>query len=245
MDLQLRGKRVLVQGSSSGLGFAIAKTYAEEGAKVAICSRDQKRIEEAARKIPGSIPLIADLSHKGDGARIVREVVQQWGGIDILITNSGGPTKGVFLKISVEDWEKGFRDLWLGALESIHEALPHMQKQKWGRILLSTSTAAKEPIFSLTISNALRSGLLGLMKTLSMEIARDSITVNALLPGYTKTNRLAELGSSETELTQTIPIGRLGKPEEYAALAAFLGSEKAAYITGQAIACDGGLIRGL
>lgn len=245
MDFQLKGKRVLVQGSSSGLGFAIAKAYAQEGARVALCSRDRQRLDNAARQIPNSAPFLSDLNQKGAGIRLVEEVIAQFGGLDILVTNTGGPSKGLFANLSTEQWEEGFRALWLSAIESMREALPHMKRQRWGRILLSTSTAAKEPIEKLTISNALRSGLLGLMKTVSQEVAAEGITVNALLPGYTKTERLAELGIAEGDLIQEIPMKRLARPEEFAALALFLGSEQAGYITGQAIACDGGLIRGL
>ena len=245
MDLGLKGKRVLVQGSSSGLGFAIAKAYAAEGAIVAICSRNEARIQAAAKQIPGAIPFAFDLSQKGSGEKLIQEVVKKLGGIDILVTNTGGPPKGPFSTLSLDDWQTGYEQLYLSVVESILAALPFMRDQKWGRILMSTSTAAKEPIAKLTISNSLRPGLLGLMKSLTLEVAADGITVNALMPGYTKTERLDELGVSESSLVKDIPAGRLGTAEEYAALATFLGSSHAGYITGQAIAGDGGLIRGL
>lgn len=244
MDLGLKRKRVLVQGASSGLGYAIAKAFASEGALVAICSRDKKRIEAASQHIPSSIPYVCDLDQKGAAHELVNKVIDALGGIDILVTNTGGPAKGGFLDIPASDWQKGFDRLYLSVIESISAALPFMQKHKWGRILLNTSTAAKEPIKGLTISNALRSGLLGLMKTVSDEAAPHGVTVNALLPGYTKTERLAELKTPEEDLVRLIPANRLGTPEEYAALAVFLASQQAAYITGQAIACDGGLIKG-
>lgn len=245
MDLKLKNKRVLIQGSSSGLGLATATAFAAEGARVAICGRDEKRNQDAQKQVPNSLSIVCDLDQPGAGAALVKNVVKEWGGIDILMTNTGGPPKGDFLQLNRKDWMQGFDRLWLSAVESIREALPHMQEQKWGRILLSTSTAAKEPIAHLTVSNSLRAGLLGLMKTLSQEVASQGITVNALLPGYTQTERLKELGVNEVELLKQIPSGRLAKPEEYAALATFLGSELAGYITGQAIACDGGLIQGL
>ncbi len=244
MDLKLKEKRVLVEGSSSGLGFAIAKAFANEGARVAICSRNEQKIQEASRQIPSSIPFVTDLDEPGAPPRLVGEVVNRMGGIDILVVNTGGPSKGSFLEILSSDWQKGFERLYLSAIESIRAVLPFMIEQKWGRILLSTSTAAKEPIKDLTISNSLRSGLLGLMKTISNEVASHGITINALMPGYTKTERLAELNVSEAEIIRQIPANRLGLPEEYAALALFLASEQAAYITGQTIACDGGLIKG-
>lgn len=244
MDLGLKKRRVLVQGASSGLGFAIADAFAKEGAEVAICSRDEEKLMAAAKKIPGAKGFVCDLDAKGNAKKLIEDVVSSLGGIDILITNTGGPPKGSFLDLSLGDWEIGFEKLYLSVIESVQAALPHMKKQKWGRILFSTSTAAKEPIAGLTVSNAIRSGLLGLMKTVSQEVAQDGITVNALMPGYTKTERLAELRTSEQTLIQDIPAKRLGLPEEYAALAVFLASERAGYITGQAIACDGGLIRG-
>lgn len=243
MDLGLKKKRVLVQGSSSGLGFAIAKAFAEEGALVAICSRNPQKIQAAAQQIPSSAPFVCDLDQQGAAEKLVKEVIDKWGGIDCLVINTGGPPKGSFLDLSNSDWDKGFEKLYLSAIESMRAALPSMKEQKWGRILLSTSTAAKEPIKDLTISNALRSGLLGLMKTVSNEVASFGITVNALMPGFTKTERLAELKVPESELIKQVPAHRLGLPEEYAALALFLASSRAAYITGQAIACDGGLIK--
>lgn len=245
MDLGLKGKRVLVQGSSSGLGFAIAHAFAKEGARVAICSRDEARVMKAAKEIPGATGFVCDLDKKGASAELVKNVASEFGGLDILVTNTGGPPKGLFSDLKTEEWLAGFEKLYLSAIESIQAALPYMRANKWGRILLSTSTAAKEPIPKLTVSNALRSGLLGLMKSLSQEVAAQGITVNALLPGYTRTERLAELGIAEKDLAKDIPAGRLGEPEEYAALAVFLGSQPASYVTGQAIACDGGLIKGL
>lgn len=245
MDLGLKNKRVVVQGSSTGLGFAIAKAFSQEGAKVAICSTNEKRIKEAAANIPGSHPIVINLDIPGNGKRLIQQAVQLLGGIDILVTNTGGPPKGDFAELTLQDWEQGFHRLWQSAVESMLEALPHMKKQKWGRILLNTSTSAKEPIPHLTVSSGFRAGLIGLMKSLSREVAPHHITVNALLPGYTRTDRLAELKIPEEKLLSEIPMGRLAEPEELASLAVFLGSAKAAYITGQAVACDGGLIKGI
>jgi 3-oxoacyl-[acyl-carrier protein] reductase len=245
MDFHLKGKRVLVLGSSAGLGFAVAKAFAEEGAHVAICSRDQKRIEAAALEIPGAKPFVCDLDKIGEGKKLVEAVIKALGGIDILFINTGGPSAGVFENLDLTAWQKGFEKLYLSAIECIQASLPSMKKQKWGRIILNTSTAAKEPIASLVISSGLRSGLLGLMKTLSGEVAPFQITVNAILPGYIQTERLTELGQSADAISRDIPMGRIGSTEEFAALSVFLGSKQAAYITGQAIACDGGRLRGI
>jgi 3-oxoacyl-[acyl-carrier protein] reductase len=245
MDLNLQRKRVLIQGSSSGLGFAIAQAYAKEGARVAICSRSEERIRTAAEQIPGAAPFVADLDQRGAGLKLVKDVVAALGGIDVLVTNTGGPPKGNFADLSLDDWQKAFERLYMSAIESIREALPHMKSQKWGRIILSVSSSAKQPISGLTLSNAIRSGLLGLMKTLSLEVASFGVTVNAMLPGFIRTQRLKELGIDEKEAIRDIPIGRFGEPKEYAALALFLGSEQASYITGQAIACDGGILKGI
>ena len=241
MDLQIKGKRVLVIGSSTGLGFAIAQAYAEEGALVAITSRDLKRAEEASVQVINSRPFVCDLIEE-NAAHLLLEKV---GPIDILITNTGGPRQGSFVDLSPEDWNKGYHSLWRGTIDAIHAALPSMQNQKWGRIILSTSTSAREPIPRLTLSNAYRAGLLGVMKTVSQEVAAFGITVNAMMPGYTKTKHLEALNIPEKSLAALIPAKRLGLPQELAALAVFLGSQQAAYITGQAIACDGGLIRGI
>ncbi len=241
MDLKIKNKKALILGSSSGLGFAIANALSEEGVHVAITSRELSRAKEAADKLPNATPYAFDLLAKDAGKTIVETV----GPIDILVTNAGGPPMGNFLDLSPADWEKGYHGLWMSAIQAIQAALPHMQKQKWGRIILSTSTSSKQPIRELTISNAYRPGLLGLMKTVAMEVASDSVTVNAIMPGSTHTRRMDDFNVPIEELAEQVPAKRLGKPEEFAALATFLASEPAAYITGQAIACDGGLIKGI
>lgn len=245
MDLGLKGKRAAIQGASSGLGFAAAKMLAQEGASVAICSRDEMRIREAASHIRGAHPLVFDLDQPGAGTEFIKAAKKAMGGVDILITNSGGPAKGAISDLTTEDWAEGYKRLWQSAIESIRESLDEMKQQKFGRILLFTSTAAKEPIPKLAISNSYRAGLLGFMKTLSLEIASFGVTVNALLPGYTRTKRMEGWAIPLDELAKEIPMGRLADPDEFGALATFLASTKASYITGQAIACDGGLLHGL
>lgn len=245
MELGLTGKRALVMGASSGLGKAIAVELVREGARVAICARGVTKLQAIADEIGAEAAIAGDLSAPGAGGQTVRTAAEHLGGLDILVTNTGGPPTGSFLDLSAEQWQKGFEGLWQSATDAMRAAIPGMRANGWGRILLVTSVAAREPIANLTVSNALRAGLLGLANTLSREVAPMGITVNALLPGYTKTERLAELGVSDEQMAGQIPAGRLGRPEELAALATFLASDRAAYITGQAIACDGGWMRGI
>jgi 3-oxoacyl-[acyl-carrier protein] reductase len=243
MDFGLEGKKALVAGASSGLGRAIAETLIQERATVGICSRDQARIQGTAAKIGATMSYVCDLSLPGAGKKMVEQVAAALGGVDILVMNTGGPPKGTFAEVTDEQWRSSFQNLWMSAVDAIQAALPLMKKGRFGRILLITSVAAKEPMGALTISNGLRAGLSGLAKSLSQEVARDGITVNCLLPGYTDTERLRELGIPPDKIAAQVPAGRLGKPEELGALAAFLCSRQAGYITGQVIAVDGGYLK--
>ncbi|MBS2022787.1 MAG: SDR family oxidoreductase [Deltaproteobacteria bacterium] len=245
MDLGLYGKRALVCGSSSGLGKAVARALVQEGAKVAIVSRSAERLKAAAIETGAGMQLVSDLDQPGAGKAVVDEVVRAWGGVDVLVTNTGGPPKGKFLEVTNAQWQVGFQALWLSAVESIQAALPGMIERKWGRVLLITSVAAKEPIAGLTVSNGLRAGLLGLTKTLALEVADKGVTVNALLPGYTKTERLVELGVTDEQIASSVPARRLATPEEFGALAAFVASDRAGYLTAQALSLDGGWLRGI
>jgi 3-oxoacyl-[acyl-carrier protein] reductase len=244
MDLGLNDKRALVTGASRGLGKAIAAALRAEGAAVAICARDRQRIEAAASEI-GAIGLTGDLSAPGAASEVVRQAIGRLGGLDILVVNTGGPPAGVFDAIGDEAWRHAFDALWMSTIQMIRGALPGMRQRRWGRIMIVTSVSAKEPLPNLMISNALRPGLHGLVNTLSREVAGDGITVNAIMPGYTLTERIRELGVDEKQAAAQIPARRMGRPEEFAALAAFLASERAGYICGQAIACDGGLLRSI
>jgi 3-oxoacyl-[acyl-carrier protein] reductase len=241
MNLGLSGKRALVFGASQGLGAAVAKALIAEGARVAVCSRS----EEKLRKVGAEMTVARDLSRPGTARAAVEEVAKAWGGVDVLVTNTGGPPKARFAEVTPEMWRAGFESLWMSAVDAIAAALPGMQERKWGRILLVTSMVAKEPMAGLTISNGLRAGLSGLVKSLATEVAVHGITVNALLPGFTRTERTQQLGITDEQIAREVPAGRMGTPEEFAALAAFLAGAQASYITGQAVAADGGWMRSI
>jgi 3-oxoacyl-[acyl-carrier protein] reductase len=244
MDLKLNGKRALVLGASAGLGRAIAEALIAEGAKVAICSRDRTRIDATAKEIGAAHAIALDLDQPGNGREVVRQAAKALGGVDILVTNTGGPHKMLFADVAIAEWQRWFQNLWLSAVESIQEALPAMRQAKFGRVIMVTSIAGKEPMKGLTLSNSLRAGLHGMMKTLSDEVAADGVTVNALLPGYTATDRMRQLNVTDDMVAGDVPAHRMGKPEEIGAVAAFLASVPAAYLTGQAVAVDGGWLRG-
>lgn len=245
MDLHLSDKTAVVFGGSRGLGKAIAAELATEGVKVVIVARDPDRTQKVALEL-GVLGLQGDVSRPGSGRELIRKSAEVLGdGPDILITNTGGPAPGAFEAISNEGWRAGFDNLWMSFVESVGAALPAMREKRWGRIIAVTSIAAKEPQPDLVVSNGLRAGLVGLVNALSREVAGAGITVNALLPGYTNTDRMVELGVDNATMGPKIPAGRLGEPNEFAALAVFLASERASYITGQAIAVDGGLLHSI
>lgn len=243
MNLGIKGKRALVFGGSAGIGFGIAKILSQEGVRVAICARDPEKLKKASRRLKAAATFSTDLYQPAEAEQITSTLVKTWRGIDILVLHNGGPPAGTFENTTFDDWKIGFNGLWLSAVESIKAVLPTMKKKKWGRIIFITSIAAKEPLEARTISNSLRAGLLGLVKSFSREVASQGITVNAVLPGYTNTESTSE--SALKEVKQLVPAKRFALPEEQGALVAFLASNQASYITGQAIACDGGFLRGL
>lgn len=244
MDLHLDKRRALVMGGSRGIGKGIAEALVREGAVTAICARDRQVLDRTAAALK-AYPFQADLSQPGAAEQTVQAVIDHLGGLDILVANTGGPPSRNFRDSTDADWRKAFELLWMSTVGAIRAGLPGMRERSWGRVLVITSVAAREPIPFLMLSNALRAGLHGLVNALSKECARDGVTVNAIMPGYTRTERLVALGLDEEELSAKIPMGRLGHVDELAALAAFLCSDQAGYITGQAFACDGGLLNSI
>ncbi|HEY3745603.1 MAG TPA: SDR family oxidoreductase [Gemmatimonadaceae bacterium] len=262
MDLGLKGKIALVAASSKGLGRAVAEELAAEGAHLVMCARGTETLEKTAdsiRKATGAkvITVAADVSDSAAAARVSKTALDEFGKVDILVTNSGGPPSGPFETFTPESWDAATRLLLTSAVELTRAVLPGMKERKWGRILNVTSIAAKQPIHGLMLSNSLRAAVIGFARTLANEVAPFGITVNNLLPGFTRTDRVQELarasagksGDSHQNIVsqweREIPMGRLGEPREFAALAAFLASERASYITGSSIAVDGGWIRSL
>lgn len=262
MDFGLKGKVAAVAASSQGLGYASALELAREGASVAICSRDRGRIDEAARKIGGEsgasvFASVVDVSKEADCRRFIDETVGEFGHLDILVTNTGGPAPGALDDIEVAQIRDGFDSTLMSAIIMMKAAVPYMRERGWGRIINILSMTVKQPKVNLLVSNTMRPAILGFAKSISFELAREGITVNNVAPGYTRTERLTELaehlaGQSGAAVEDvfagwenTIPARRLGRPEELAAAIAFLASERAAYMTGVTIQVDGGSVMGL
>ena len=248
MNLGIKGKVALVLGASRGIGRGIAAALAREGARVAISSRSAEVLEEAAAAIDGEVRAFpADTTDLGRMRSLPGEVAAALAPVEILVTNTGGPPGGRALENSPEEWEEAFRSLVLAPRALIEAVLPGMRERGWGRIVNVSSSSIREPIPSLTLSNANRMAALGLLETLADEVAGDGITVNTVATGIFATERLADLHGSleqaEAAAKERIPTGRLGKPEEYGDLVAFLCSERAAYLTGAVIPLDGGLLR--
>ncbi len=262
MDLGLRNKIALVAAASRGLGRAVAEELAAEGASLIICARKLETIERVAGEIQEAtgaevLGLAADVSNADDVTRLVRAGIEKLGRIDILVTNTGGPPAGPFASFALDDWEAATRLLLYSAVELARQVLPGMKEHGWGRILNITSIAVKQPVDNLILSNSLRAAVTGFARTLANEVASFGITVNNIMPGYTRTERVEELARMMSEREgitpgefiarweKEIPMRRVGEPREFAALAAFLVSERASYITGASIPVDGGWIKSL
>ncbi|HEX6586600.1 MAG TPA: SDR family oxidoreductase [Solirubrobacterales bacterium] len=248
MNLGIEGRVALVLGSSRGIGRGIAGALAREGARVAISSRSAEGLEEAAGGIEGEVKAFAaDTADLERLRRLPGEVTEAFGPVEILVTNTGGPPGGGALDNSVEEWEGAFRSLVLAPRVLIEAVLPGMRERGWGRIVNVSSSSIREPIPNLTLSNANRMAALGLLETLADEVAADGVTVNTVATGMFATERLADrhgsLEQAEGAARERVPAGRLGTPDEYGDLVAFLCSERAAYLTGAVIPLDGGMLR--
>lgn len=262
MDLGLKGKVALVCAASKGLGYASALCLAREGAKVAICSRTKEAIEAAAERIREEtgaevLPLVADVNSPADLDSAVQATIARFGTVHVLVPNSGGPPAGTFETLDDSKWELALDSTLRSTVHLIRAVLPGMKAQGWGRIIVITSTSAKQPIAGLLLSNTIRAGIIGLLKTLSQEFAGYGITVNNVAPGSFGTDRIAHLlnirakdagisvEEAKSQMEARIPLKRLGDPEELGSMVAYLASEKAGYITGQTLLVDGGQTIGL
>jgi 3-oxoacyl-[acyl-carrier protein] reductase len=246
MELGLDGRVALVTGASRGIGLGIAHELAADGARVAISSRSPERIGSAAAEI-GARPFVHESADLDAAPQLLDRVEEELGPVEILVTNTGGPPAGGPLGLPLDGWEAAYRDLVLGPMALIEHAAPGMRERGFGRILNVASSAVREPMPNLVLSNAHRSAMVSAFKTLARELIADGVTLNTLLPGRIATDRLAELFGSlddaEDMARKEVPAGRLGTVEEMAAAAAFLCSERAGYITGVTLLVDGGLTR--
>jgi len=257
MNLGLGGKRALVMAASRGLGYASALALAREGCNLVICSRDEARIRTAAETIARETNarvdgVAADVSSEGEARRLVDVAVRSLGGLDIVVHNAGGPPAGDFFAVSEAQWQKAFEQNLLSFVRIVHAAVPELKRAGGGRIVTIASSSIKQPIPNLVLSNALRAGVWGLAKTLSRELATHKILVNVVAPGRIQTERIDEIDRATAERIGTsldevkrasvasVPLGRIGQPEELANLVVFLVSDAASYMTGQAITVDGG-----
>ena len=246
MELGLDGRVALVTGASRGIGLGIAHELSAEGARVAISSRSSERIEGAAAEV-GARPFVHESADLDAAPQLVDRVEEELGPVEILVTNTGGPPAGGPLGLPPDGWEAAYRDLVLGPMALIERVAPGMRERGFGRILNVASSAVREPMPALVLSNAHRSAMVSAFKTLARELIADGVTLNTLLPGRIATDRLAELFGSlddaEDMARKEVPAGRLGTVEEMAAAAAFLCSDRAGYITGVTLLVDGGLTR--
>jgi 3-oxoacyl-[acyl-carrier protein] reductase len=262
MDLGLQGRVAIVAAASKGLGRAAAEELAREGANVAICSRDQKSIEQAAAEIQALtkqqvLSRALDVTQSEAITTFVADVEKEFGRIDICVTNSGGPPSHPFADTKPEEWRTAVDQLLMSTVSFARETLPRMKKNHWGRFITITSSAVKQPVDGLLLSNSVRAAVVGLARTLANEYAAFGITVNNVCPGYTHTARLDNLAKTISARSNVkseevfagwaheIPTGRIGTPQEFAAVVAFLASERASYVNGTSIAVDGGLVRSL
>jgi len=262
MDLGLQGKVAFITAASKGLGKAIALELAKEGVQLGLSSRSKEQIEETAEYIRQETgtrveTMAADVSNPDDVKTFVDTMIEKFGKVDILLINAGGPPSGEFMQFDDEAWEKAFQTNLLSIVRLVRETVPHLRENGGGKILTVASSSVKMPIPGLVLSNTMRAGVAGLMKTLSIELAKDNILVNVVAPGRIATDRLNELdqaraskmGVTAEEVTnqfrQAIPLQRYGKPEEFAKAVVFLASDANTYITGSTLMIDGGMVKAL
>jgi len=260
MDLGIKGKTALVVAASKGMGKASALGLAAEGARVVMCARGEAALKDAAAEVKQKtgaevLALAADASRAADISKVVAEANRAFGGVDILVANVGGPPPGPFEAMTDEQWKAAFEQVHLSTVRFIREVLPHMKQARWGRILAIQSSSVKQPVDGLVLSNGIRPGIAGLFKTLAGDLAPHGITANLVLPGRIMTDRFREHQTDratrsgvtlekQMELSSAdIPMGRIGTPDEFAAMVVFLASARASYVTGTAVQVDGGLIR--
>ena len=247
MDLGLRGRTAIVCGASSGLGLGSAEALAEEGANVAMLARRREQLELDAERI-GALAVRGDVTNAADLERLVSKTLEAFGGIDIVVWNSGGPPPGKAAEITDDSLEAAFELLLLPAVRLVRLALPHLERSPAGRVICITSSAVKEPVPHLALSNTIRPGVTGWAKSLARELGPQGITVNCVAPGRIDTPRMKEVygedGPSADELSM-IPLGRMGSPREFGDVVCFLASARASYVTGTTLLVDGGLSRGL
>ncbi len=262
MDLGLRGKRVIVTASSKGIGFGVARIFAEEGARVVVTSRSRENVDLAVRRlreISGSeiLGIQADLRVREDIERLVKETLNTFGGVDVLVYNTGPPKLGTFMELGFEDWEEAVRLLLLSAVWLTRLIVPGMIERRWGRLIYITSSTLKQILPNIVLSNTVRLSTAGLVKSLAHELGGKGITANGIMQGHIKTERTMRIAEDMAmrnkitvdealkNLTRDIPAGRLGLPEEIGYLAAFLASDKASYINGSMILIDGGYVKAI
>jgi 3-oxoacyl-[acyl-carrier protein] reductase len=262
MDLGLKNRSVVVAASSEGIARAAAEKFAAEGAQVAMCSRDEAKLNAAAEEIrqrhsTAVITTALDVTDEAAVRDFVEHVAEKFGSVDVCVTNAGGPPAKMFLATTTEEWHRAAELNFMSVVHFARAVLPWMQRQHWGRIVTITSVSVRQPVPDLIYSNAVRAGVVGLVKSLSNEFGKDGVTVNNVAPGYAATERLnhliqkraSDLGisneDSAAKLAGDVPLKRLGQPEEIADAILWLASDRASYITGQTLLVDGGLFKGL
>jgi 3-oxoacyl-[acyl-carrier protein] reductase len=262
MNLGLKDRVAVVAASSQGIGRATAEAFAAEGCRVAMCARNQQTLQDAAENIRKryNAEVLAEAFDVTDATavqRFVADAAKKFGGVDICVTNAGGPPAKGFLAATLDEWQRAIELNFLSTVYFAREVIPHMQRKHWGRIITLTSITTKQPVADLVLSNAVRAAVVGLVKSLANEFGKDGILVNNVGPGFTATDRLKELaaarssasGKSEQEMFDAwaadAPLKRLGEPREVAETIVWLASDAASYITGQTILVDGGMYKGL